>query len=104
MWARYLILIVSIALLHMPMGCAGTTELDRNWGRSFDTARSSQILNPDAQKNLEPVAGLDGHAAQMSVENYRGSFAPAEGKESYTVNLGSVGSIGQQSGEVPSRK
>jgi hypothetical protein len=104
MWARYLILIVSIALLQMSTGCAGTTELDRNWGRSFDTAKSSQILNPEAQKNLEPVVGLDGQAAQMSVENYRGSFAPAEGEESYNVNLGSIGSIGQQSGKVPSSK
>ena len=104
MWARYLILIVSIALLQMSIGCAGTTELDRNWGRSFDTARSSQILNPDAQENLEPVVGLGGGAAEMILEAYIGSLAPVEGEESYTVNLGSVGSIGQQSGEVPSRK
>lgn len=104
MWARYLILIVSIALLQMSTGCAGTTELDRNWGRSFDTAKSSQILNPDAQKNLEPVVGLGGGAAEMIMEAYRGSFAPAEGEESYTVNLGSIGSVGQQSGKVPSTK
>ncbi len=104
MWARYLILIVSIALLQMSTGCAGTTELDRNRGRSFDTAKSSQILNPDAQKNLEPVVGLGGGAAEMIMEAYRGSFVPAEGKESYTVNLGSIGSVGQQSGKVPSKK
>ena len=104
MWARYLILIVSIALLQMSTGCAGTTELDRNWGRSFDTAKSSQILNPDAQKNLDPVVGLGGGAAEMIMEAYRGSLAPAEGEESYTVNLGSIGSIGQQSGKVPPSK
>jgi hypothetical protein len=104
MWARYLILISSITLLQMSTGCAGTTELDRNWGRSFESAKSNQILNLDAQKNLEPVVGLDGQAAQMSVETYRGSFTPAEGEEAYTVNLGSIGSIGQQSGEVPSSK
>ena len=104
MWARYLILISSIALLQMSMGCAGTTELERNWGRSFESAKSSQILNLDAQKNLEPVAGLDGQTAQIVVETYRGSFAPAEGEEAYTVNLGSIGSIGQESGKVPSSK
>ena len=104
MWARYLILIVSIAFLQMSTGCAGTTELDRNWGRSFERAKSNQILNLEAQKNLEPVVGMDGQAAQVVVETYRGSFAPAEGEEAYTVNLGSIGSIGQQSGKVPSSK
>jgi hypothetical protein len=88
----------------MSTGCAGTTELDRNWGRSFDTARSSQILNPDAQKNLEPVVGLGGGAAEMIMEAYRGSFAPAGGETSYNVNLGSIGSVGQQSDKVPSKK
>jgi hypothetical protein len=88
----------------MSTGCAGTTELDRNRGRSFDTARSSQILNPDAQKNLEPVVGLGGGASEMIMEAYIGSLAPAGGKESYTVNLGSIGSIGQQGGKVPPSK
>lgn len=104
MWARYLILIASIALLPISVGCAGTTELDRNWGRSFESAKSSQILNLDAQKNLEPAVGLDGQAAQTSIETYRGSFAPAEGEASYTVNLGSVDSIGKQSSKAPSAK
>lgn len=104
MSTKYLILMISIALLQMSAGCAMRPELDRNWGKSYEHAKSAQILNPDAQKNLKPVVGLDGEAAQKSMENYRGSFAPAGGEESYTVNLGSIGSIGQQSGEVPTIK
>jgi len=104
MWARYLIVIGLIALLPMSLGCAATPELDRNRGRAFETAKSNQILNLEAQKNLEPVVGLGGGAAEMILEAYLGSFAPAEGEAAYTVNLGSIGSIGQQSGEVPSAK
>jgi len=104
MLTRYLILMVSITLLQMSAGCAMTPELDKNLGKSYEHAKSAQILNPEAQKNLDTVVGLDGEAAQKSMETYRGSFAQAAGEASYTVNLGSIGSIGQQSGEVPYAK
>ena len=47
------------------------TMLDRNWGRSYESAKYNQILNPDAGKNLEPVVGLDGQAADRNIEKYR---------------------------------
>ena len=39
------------------------TPLDKNWGRSYETAKYNQILNPDASKNLKSTADLDGQAA-----------------------------------------
>lgn len=36
------------------MGCAGTPHLDSNWGRSFETAKYLQTLNPDAGKAITP--------------------------------------------------
>ena len=39
------------------------TALDQNWGRSVETAKFNQILNPEAGKNLNPVEGLSGPAA-----------------------------------------
>jgi hypothetical protein len=58
------------------MGCTkqqyyqGESPLDANWGRSFEAAKFNQMLNPDADKNLEPVEGLDGKAAEGAIENY----------------------------------
>jgi hypothetical protein len=94
MWARYLIVIGLIALLPMSLSCAGTPELDRNSGRSFETAKTNQILNLDAQKNLEPVVGRDGQVAVMSMETYMGSFAPAEGEKAVTLKFGGPNSVG----------
>lgn len=60
------------------MGCSqhavGQREsrLDKNWGRSFESARYSQILNPEAEKNLEPVKGLGGPVAERIMEGYTG--------------------------------
>jgi hypothetical protein len=41
-----------------------------NWGRSFEAAKHNQTLNPDADKNLEPVEGIDGPAAERIMREY----------------------------------
>lgn len=46
------------------------TQLDRNWGRSYETAKYLQILNPDAEKNRCPVAGIEGMVGQRIMEGY----------------------------------
>jgi hypothetical protein len=62
------------------LSCSGTTPthketlLERNWGRSYETVNYMQLLNPDAEKNLEPVVGLDGNASDSNVDKYRKSF------------------------------
>ena len=75
MLTRCLTLIGLIAALLIFSGC-GTKEtmLDKNWGSSFESAKQSQILNPEAGKNLEPVVGLDGQAAENNMEKYRQGF------------------------------
>ncbi|WP_419661472.1 hypothetical protein [Desulfosarcina variabilis] len=56
-------------------GCSGTatgrqTRLNQNWGRSFESALYNQTLNPEAGKNLEPVEGIDGSAAEGIVSDH----------------------------------
>ena len=57
-------------------GCAQQTaterqsRLDKNWGRSFETALYNQTLNPEAGNNLEPIEGLEGPAAERVVNDY----------------------------------
>jgi len=46
------------------------SQLDENWGRSFEAAKHNQTLNPDAGKNLKPVEGLQGPAAERIMEGY----------------------------------
>jgi hypothetical protein len=67
--------------------CSGTplaskpTLLDRNWGRSYETARYMQIVDPDAEKNLDPVLGLYGTASEYNVGKYKTSFKKEGPKE-----------------------
>lgn len=46
------------------------TLLDENWGRSFEAAKFNQTLNPEADKNLASVEGLEGTVAERIMEEY----------------------------------
>ena len=95
MGARCLIAIGLIAALSVFSGC-GATLLDKNWGKSFESAKSNQILNPEAGQNLDPVVGLDGQAAESSLGTYRNGFEQKEPEKAYNLNLGSIDSIGKK--------
>jgi hypothetical protein len=67
----------------MLVGCGPSPiTLTPKWGESFTMAKQGQILNPEAGENLAPVEGLDGQAAQATVEAYRKSFEPDPDKSS----------------------
>jgi hypothetical protein len=44
--------------------------LDRNWGRSFESAKYNQTLNTDAGKIANPVEGLEGPVGERIMEGY----------------------------------
>ena len=82
-----IILIVVLAMFSVVMlwGCAGNLPegkradyLEQNWGKSFESAKKNQILNPEAGKTVEPVIGLDGQVAEHNVDNRKKSFEKQE--------------------------
>ena len=54
----------------MISGCAGTPELDKNWGRSYEEAKATHTRNPDGQYNLTPVEGQQGPVVERILEDY----------------------------------
>lgn len=71
-------------------GCAPTTpNLEAQLGDAVNRAKAQQTLNPDAPRNTDPVAGIDGQAANAIVDRYHKAYeTPAEAPS------GSIGSIG----------
>jgi hypothetical protein len=67
--------------------------LDKNWGRSFESAKYNQILDPDAGKKSNPVVGLDGPASQANTVKYRESFTTQSPSPVYDVNLSNIGNL-----------
>jgi hypothetical protein len=69
-------------------GCASWQQeslSDQNWGRSYETAKYNQMLNPEAGKNLKPVEGLSGVASENSIETYEKSFKEKPKQENTTI-------------------
>ena len=96
MKARCFTLAVAIIALAISLGCAGKpaqreTMLDKNWGKSFESMKYNQILHPDAGKNLDPVVGLDGQAAEQVMDRYREDSKGKPSKKVYNLNLGTIG-------------
>ncbi len=46
------------------------TQMDQNWGRSFETAKYLQILNPNAGKDLTPIMGIDGRVGERIMDGH----------------------------------
>ncbi|NVI83391.1 pilus assembly protein [Janthinobacterium sp. BJB401] len=70
-------------------GCAATPNLDRQFGHSVAQLRARQVLPPQAGANRDPVAGIDGKAAQAAYAAYQKSFAaPAPQGAAFTIGVG----------------
>lgn len=63
-----------IVIFMIATGCATYGEIEKDFGKSYAMAKSGQILNPAASKNLKPVIGLSGDAAAAGMEKYTQSF------------------------------
>lgn len=58
-----------------------TPELDARFGESFNLMKAQQTMNPDASRNTDAVAGMDGKAAKSAMDQYRKSFGQAKESE-----------------------
>ena len=79
-----------IALLFLLMSCAAS-RLETDFGTSTKLLKINQIENPEAEKNIEPVYGLDGEAAQANTERYRGDFEKPAPPVPSTLTIGISG-------------
>jgi len=88
---RCLILTGLIVALVIFPSCGGKplmqkdTLLERNWGRSYESAKYNQMLNPYAGKNLEPVVGSDGQTAERAIEKYRKGASKKQQSKQYGI-------------------
>ena len=88
---KFSLFFVCIILLFLGVGCSGPNRLDRDRGNSFHLAIANQTLHPESAKNLEPVTGMDGEAAQTVTERYRKDFEKTAPALPYTLTIGPIG-------------
>jgi hypothetical protein len=71
----------------------GTPNMDENWGKSFESAKADQTLNPQASDNLDPVEGMDGQAADNQINKYRETFGSQKDTSGAAEKSGSISVI-----------
>jgi type IV pilus biogenesis protein CpaD/CtpE len=68
-----------VALALLLSACAATNpDTDARFGQSVRATMASQVAQPAAVRNANPVNGLDGHAARAAQEHYERSFGKSE--------------------------
>lgn len=75
--------------------CALPTRVDKNFGKSVKQAQINQILDPEGERNLEPVIGLDGNAAQAGIKKYRKAFEQSHEGPPSLVQTGAPVGLGE---------
>jgi hypothetical protein len=69
------LLFVTLALSTLA-ACASTTpNWDQQFGSNARIALARQIIDPGAGRNTDPVAGMDGRAANAGYERYQRAFS-----------------------------
>lgn len=63
-----------IVVVSLMTGCSSTPHYDSHFGESVDMLKAQQTINPQASQNMDPVAGIDGKAAQEAMGRYHDSF------------------------------
>ena len=79
-----------ILVLAMSLGCSNhrVAEIDADRGRAYEAVRFSQVANPDAGANLDPVTGFEGTAALNTLEKYQGDFQKEQAtSQVFNINL-----------------
>jgi len=54
--------------------CSSTPVYDQKFGDAVREARVKMTINPDAGKNADTVAGMDGRAAKETITLYQETF------------------------------
>jgi len=88
---RIMTIIGITIVLPVLFGCSNMreTKITENWGRSYETARFSQIVNPDAGESMVKDQDMDGIAAKYNHDKYQEGFKKEDtSNEVFDINLG----------------
>jgi hypothetical protein len=66
--------ILAVMAVGLAVGACAPTTISPNWGTAYQQMRTSQVLNPAAGEQLDPVEGQDGKVNATAMEAYRKDF------------------------------
>ena len=83
------ILVAGLTIIALALsGCASKGRVERDYGTSYRLSVYNQVLNPEAEKNLAPVEGMDGKTAAAAVERYEKGYEQPQPAPTYIMSVG----------------
>ncbi len=80
----FFVLINLLVIVMLLGGCnVFESRLEKDYGNSYRLAIVNQTLNPEAEKNLEPVYGIDGKTANIILESFQKDFEERSREANY---------------------
>lgn len=84
----FFVLINLLVIVMLLGGCnIFESRLEKDYGNSHRLAIENQTLNPEAEKNLEPVYGIDGKTANIIVEGFQKGFKDRSREASFPLDV-----------------
>lgn len=78
---------IAAAMALLLSACAASPQADAYFGQSVRAALASQVAQPAAVRNPNPVDGVDGRAARAAQEQYERSFGQTPGGAGATPGI-----------------
>lgn len=79
-----------LAIAALALALAGCAPVAPHWestfGNSVRASVASQVADPAAARNVNPVAGIDGRAAQAAQQHYEASFRTPSKQEPVMIS------------------
>jgi hypothetical protein len=84
----FFVLINLLVIVMLLGGCTVfESRLEKDYGNSYRFAIVNQTLNPEAEKNLEPVYGIDGNIADTIVKGFQETFEEREREPNFPLDV-----------------
>jgi len=91
MTKKSFLLIGLVGVFLISVSCVGPSRLAMDYGTSYNLAKFNQTLNPDAEKNLQPVTGFDGPVAKNTLDKYQKDYEKPSPTPTYVLSVGTIG-------------
>lgn len=84
-------LFVCAFFLFTSLPACAPSRLEMDYGTSVKLQKFNQTVDLEAGKKVEPVEGMDGKAAQGTMEKHQKGFEKEPPAPVYTLSIGGIG-------------
>jgi len=91
---KFFLLSTGLFFLATSLAACAPSRLEMDYGTSFKLQKFNQTADLEAGKKVEPAEGMDGKAAQGTMEKYQKGFEKEPPAPIYSLTIGGIGASG----------